>query len=439
MRGRAGTATDESSRAGNSLRRLGQAWVGGGHAPLAALRALGLALAVALLASAPRASAQSTTSNTTFTTITSPNGSISLTPNAQGVDRDRDYYSAARPWWISYEDCIAPGGGDAFTFKMTIRDTSDPLEIWAGTENCAVNRSRTDRGQCWIVARLAQLSDTVSVRVPVRNILQRRLDTTDPPPETGLPPSVCDNSTDPSGEAFTFYVMLVDGGQADEYIAWDGGSGGTGFDVVGPDPPGGIDIGIGESQLAISLSGVEEDTDRESFEAFCVPAGTTFESLGVENPFDDGVAVEADAGASGLDAGQSNSSGSDAGGAAPSACFTEVLRAGRIAPSRFGCGTARETSGTLNTGTLQNDTQYAVAVSARDNLGNAGVVSSIECGMPTELDDFFELYSRADGKGGGGFCSIAPGQPSAKHAPRGLAVLLLALAGLGLRRTKGAA
>lgn len=433
MRGRAGTAIDQNVRAFASLRRLALVVAGRG-----ACRALGCLLAIALLLGASAASAQSST----LTTISSPNGSIVLNPQAQGIDRDREYYSAARPWWISYEDCIAPNGGDAFTFNLTIRDTSNPLEIWAGSENCATNRSRTDRGQCWIVARLAQLSDTVSVRVPVRNILQRNLDTTDPPPEAGLGPDVCDNSTDPSGEALTFYIMLVDSGQADEYIAWDGGTGGTGFDVVGPDPPGSINVGIGESQLAIDINGVEEDTDRESFEAFCIPAGTTFASLGLENP--DAVETPAAAGLDagvdgGLDAGQTSSTGRDAGGGAPSACFTEVLRSGRRAPPQFGCGTVRETSSSLRTNRLINDTQYAVAVSARDNLGNAGVVSSIECGRPTQLDDFFELYSRADGKGGGGFCSVAPGSASAQAAPRGLALLLAAAAGLALRRTKGRA
>jgi MYXO-CTERM domain-containing protein len=431
MRGRAGRAIDQNVTAVAFLRRFGLALE---RAARALQATSALLLLTALLAFAVSASAQTST----LSTITSPNGSIVLNPQAQGIDRERDYYSAARPWWISYEDCLA---NDVFTFNLTIRDTTNPLEIWAGTENCATNRSRTDRGQCWIVAREPQLSDTIAVKVPVRNILLRQLDTTNPP-AAGLSNDVCDDSTDPSGEAVTFYIMLVDGGQADEYIAWDGGTGLTGFDVVGPDPPGSIDVGIGESQLAVDINGVDEDTDRESFEAFCVPAGTTFASLGLQDP--DAVETPgSDAGAGvldgGLDAGQITpvSAEGDAGGAAPSACFTEVLRSGRRALPQFGCGTVRETSSSLRTSRLVNDTQYAVAVSARDNLGNAGVVSTIECGRPTQLDDFFELYSRADGKGGGGFCSVAPGATAT--SPRNLAVLLVALAGLALRRKRGVA
>lgn len=432
MRGRAGTAIDENVRAVASLRWLGLALGRVARAPQVAW-AGALLLVAALLAVSASASAQISS----LTTISSPRGSIVLNPQARGIDRDRDYYSAARPWWISYEDCLAD---DVFTFNLTIRDTTNPLEIWAGTENCATNRSRTDRGQCWIVAREPQLSDTVAVKVPVRNILLRRLNTTDPP-AAGLSADVCDDSTDPTGEAVTFYIMLVDGGQANEYIAWDGGAGQTGFDVVGPDPPESIGVGIGESQLSIKIRGVDEDTDRESFEAFCVPAGTTYASLGLANPdATETPAAVGDAGFfdGGLDAGQTvPTDSSDAGGAAPSACFTEVLRSGRRALPQFGCGTVRETSSSLRTSRLVNDTTYAVAVSARDNLGNAGVVSTIECGRPTQLDDFFELYSRADGKGGGGFCSV--GSPGTRATPHGLAVLFVALAGLALRRKKGLA
>jgi MYXO-CTERM domain-containing protein len=105
----------------------------------------------------------------------------------------------------------------------------------------------------------------------------------------------------------------------------------------------------------------------------------------------------------------------------------------------YNCGTARETSTTMRTNRLQNDVNYAVAVVAQDSLGNAGDVSEIECGRPTELDDFFELYSRAGGPGGGGFCSLSPGRVGATGHPGGLALLLLVGAGLGLRRRKGAA
>ena len=447
MRGRASTAILENS---NTVGETG--WVGAarglrrlpGLRRLLRLRLL-LLLGLALLAAPRPASAQSSTTSV-LTPLSSPKGSITLVPNAQGIKRTDEYYarrnrigtSLSRPWWISYADCLA---NDVITFSLTVRDTSDPLEIWAGSENCATNRSKNDRGQCWIVATEAQLSDTVEIAVPVRNVVARRLNNPNPPTSVG--PEVCDDSTDPSGEAITFYFMLVDSGQADEYFAWDGGTGGTGFDVVGPDPPGSIDVGIGENQLAIKIDDVREETDRERFEAFCVPRGTTRADigLGTESVVDAGVSSLLDAGVS-LDAGSSSGTDttdtSDAGGgAAPAACFTEVLVEGRRPPNAFSCGTVRETSTTLRTSSLQNDVTYAVAVAAQDNLGNAGVASDIQCGTPTELEDFFELYSRFGGPGGGGICSVSPaGMARGRSGVGASAAVAALLLGLALRRRR---
>jgi hypothetical protein len=384
--------------------------------------------------------ARAQTTTPTLQTLSSPNGVISLTPNAQGIERQEPYYSIARPWWISYSDCFV---GDQWTFSLTVRDTSNPLEIWAGTENCAVNRSREDRGQCWIVARVAQLSDTVEVTVPVRNVVARRLNTVEPPDDvTRL---VCDDSTDPSGEAVTFYFMIEEGGQADEYFAWDAsGNGGTGFDMVGPAPPGNIGVGIGESQLSIQIDDINEETDRDRFQAYCVPEGTTLADIGLGRD-EPGIV---DAGGSfavtdaGLDAGTLDAgstapppASTDAGGFPPAACFTEVLRAGRRPPPAFSCGSASETSRTLNTSVLTNGVNYAVGVAGQDNIGNAGLLSSVECGTPIPLDDFFELYSRRGGPGGGGFCSFSP--PRNGVGWHGAGLLGLVLAGLACRRGRG--
>jgi hypothetical protein len=395
---------------------------------------------LALVAAPRRAAAQTTsTQNSSLTTLSSPNRAISMNPNAGGVDRIREYYTPTRPWWINYNDCYEDNG-DEFIFTLTSNTSGDQLEIWAGSENCAANRSDQDHGQCWIVASQALQDDTVEIRVPVRNIIARRVGVDVPP--VGLTRDVCDDNTDPSGEALTLYFMVVDSGRGDEYFAWDGGTGGFGFDVVGPSPPGRISVGVGESQLAIALDDIPTDTQRERYEAFCVPEGTTLESLGLGadagSSTKGGTASEADAGDAGLDAG---SSGSDAGtdpDGAPTECFTDLLRAGGRPPPEFSCGESSRTSTTLRTSRLANNVNYAVAVAGQDDLGNAGVISQIQCGRPIPLADFYEEYSRAGGLGGGGFCNLSPGQQSAAGAI-GLATLGLALAGLGWRRKKGRA
>jgi hypothetical protein len=78
---------------------------------------------------------------------------------------------------------------------------------------------------------------------------------------------------------------------------------------------------------------------------------------------------------------------------------------------------------------LLNGTTYAVAVAAVDTAGNSGPLSAVACGTPQEVDDFFELYRRAGGKGGGGFCSI-----SRVHDFSLLGLLALAGLLLGARR-----
>jgi hypothetical protein len=67
-------------------------------------------------------------------------------------------------------------------------------------------------------------------------------------------------------------------------------------------------------------------------------------------------------------------------------------------------------------------------------VGNAGVLSELQCGTPIELDDFYEIYSRNGGLGGGGFCTLprAPRRPS--HASLIAFGALVAL--LGLRRAR---
>ncbi len=348
-----------------------------------------------------------------------------LTLDERSISRNPPYRQS-REWWVNYEECIA---NDVFRFPLQVRDTGDPVEVWAGTSDCVASRGNTtERGQCWIVAREASPDFSFTIEVPVRNIVARRITGTNPP--MNLPESVCDESTDPSGEQFTFYILQEEGGQAGASVTWDGGPEGTGFDLVGPEPPGSISVGVGERQLAIRIDDIDEEADRERFEAFCVPEGT-MALPGEGEEVDAGVIADA-----GADATVSGTAASavDAGGPAPAACFTPIIRSGQRPPIGFSCGVAGETSTTLRTDRLTNNTTYAVGVAGQDAVGNAGVLSELQCGTPIELDDFYEIYSRNGGLGGGGFCTLprAPRRPS--HASLIAFGALVAL--LGLRRAR---
>jgi hypothetical protein len=386
-----------------------------------------------------------------LTTLRSPNGDITLVPNSQGIERIEDDHPQSSPWWISYKDCIGDPvrspGGDVFTFSLQSNVSGYNLEVWTGSDQCATGRNNpTTIGQCWLVGKVQLQTDNVNVEVPVRNVLARRVGATDLPGPLGE--EVCDDSTEVNGEALSWYFIVVKNGQGSEYFVWDGYPGGTGFDVVGPSPPGRITVGIGESQLALEMDDVPTDATRQRYEAFCVPAGSTLD-----------VSAETDAGAGSggaaslldaglLDAGGASGAGGTggAGGAgsrdagAVFTCNQNVLQVGQRPPTdpQYSCGETNSISGTLRTKRLQNEVTYAVAVSGQDDLGNAGVISEIECGTPITLDDFYEKYSRAGGPGGGGFCSFEP-QRTGAPASGAASLAVLMLTALGWRRSRGRA
>ncbi len=342
--------------------------------------------------------------------------------NSSEIERvDRSYLSRrVRKYWVNYAECIA---NDSFSFPLTLKSQKS-LEVWVGNDDCAEKRGLDDHGQCWIVANFepADLSLTQYVLVPVRNVIARDLGADMAPVNLGE--DVCTSNTDEDGEQLTFYFFHEEGGKAVGKASWNNGTGavpdGTGYDLVGPNPPNDIAIGFGESQLSIALGGVEEDEDRERFEAFCVP--TSGEG-----------AAPVDAGAVAADA--SSEAGTDPDVAAPSACFTDLMRAGQRPPLGYSCGLAGETSRSLSTGALENNVVYAVGVAGQDLVGNAGALSPIACGRPIVLDDFFEVYSRSGGPGGGGFCAVSePGHPATWYWLPSLALLGLSWLGRRSRR-----
>ncbi|MEO8183015.1 MAG: hypothetical protein ABI895_29635, partial [Deltaproteobacteria bacterium] len=309
------------------------------------------------------------------------------------TEADDNYgFRTARQWWISYEDCIA---NDVLVFPITVSDTSHRLEVWAGTDNCAEKRGNTtDRGQCWLVASEDQLTRTFDVEVPVRNVVAQNFTAMTVPSD--LTKDVCEGSTDADGTQVTFYFLIEDGGKATSSVTWTGAPQGTGFDLVGPNPPTGISVGMGESQLSISIGKIIENDELQRLGLYCAPKGAGVEASDpdefVANP-DAGTAVAVVT-------------------PAPNACFTPLLVGGQrpqfALAQQFNvdlsCGEASRTSDTVRTKTLDNGTTYAIGVAGEDLLGNPGALSAIQCGTPQRLTDFFELYNQHGDRGGGGFC-----------------------------------
>jgi len=360
---------------------------------------------------------------TSTSTITIGNNVGRYRPPQTEVDDNFDYRDT-RPWWISYEDCIA---NDVLVFPITVSDTSHRLEVWAGTDDCAAKRGNTvDRGQCWLVGSQEQLTRTFDVRIPVRNVVAQNFSAQTVP--SGLGPDVCEGSTDADGTKVTFYFLIEDNGKAASSVTWTGSTQGTGFDLVGPTPPTGISVGMGEKQLSISIGNITENDDLQRIGLYCAPRGAGVDAEPEPEP--------------------EFIPGADAGAPitvvtpAPDNCATPLLVGG--ARPKFAraaelgidlsCGQASRTSDTVRTKTLENGTTYAIGVAGEDLLGNPGVLSTIQCGTPQELTDFFELYKEKGGRGGGGFCSFSPG--AARSAPGAALLFGILFAALGTRRTR---
>jgi hypothetical protein len=210
---------------------------------------------------------------------------------------------------------------------------------------------------------------------------------------------------DKSGVQLALYFFLQNGGQVvGTEQKWDPTNlGGVGYDMIGPAPPGSISAGMGENQLIVNLEDVQTDADRERFAAYCAPAVA-----------DDSTFVPA--------------------ADAPPTCLTDQLTPGVRPDSTLKCGEANETSNAITTdANLVNDQLYAVGVSGQDIIGNAGPLSTLACGIPKPLKDFFELYGEAGGPGGGGFCNMSsPGSSRAPLAP--IALLGAVFAAFTVRR-----
>ncbi|MEZ4310829.1 MAG: hypothetical protein R3F14_22525 [Polyangiaceae bacterium] len=116
-------------------------------------------------------------------------------------------------------------------------------------------------------------------------------------------------------------------------------------------------------------------------------------------------------------------------------CNSCDLQQGEPAPGElYQCG--KISSGTSGlAAVLDNDTYYAVAVAAYDNLGNIGPLTAATCGTPQEVQDFYEEYRAQGGQAGGG-CSVETRSRIAGFT--GPATALLAGAAFLLRRRRRA-
>lgn len=338
--------------------------------------------------------------------------------------------------WMNYQDCVS---GDVFTWETKVAQFSGLLyEVWAGkgSDDCTIKENRTGgTATCWNLFSTSPTKADTQVQIAVQDVAAQL--------GTGGP-AACERTDLPSaGEAIRLYFMLVSGNEAVTTAIWE-----TKLDLLGPPAPTSVSAGVGERRLIVSWTPNPTD-DLIGYKLYCAPssvggtapaAGPTGSGLG--GAAGDGGLTDAAAGAAGA-AGASGASGAagstSSGGAAGSggagtgnpACPSANILAGVRPDPAYECASVEsQITTSAEAKNLINGTPYAVGVAAVDLAGNSGPLSAVACGTPQEVDDFFELYRRAGGQGGGGFCSIHRGQLGTAGA------LLGALMVLGLLRRR---
>ncbi|MGK3991549.1 hypothetical protein WME99_51340 [Sorangium sp. So ce136] len=297
------------------------------------------------------------------------------------------------PLWISREDCLTDN--DLF-FTITLSQGSfsrgDTMSVWVSEKvDCRLRTERDSDGGCTQIEARSDLDTTLTFRVPVEKIASalRAPDCEDPGPSTSARP-------------VSIYFLRQESFQDDvtesDSAVWTD----TRMDLLGPRPPSDVKVGSGDTRLIVEYS-LASDDDTFGHYFYC-------DSNIVSSP---GGAAGGGSGAGGGDgagggggAGGAGDGGDD-GGEGDSSCGSSVLVPGEIPDAslvpcgRVGRASAGEASG------LENGIPYVVGVAAYDNIGNPGVMSQLACGVPVDVDSFFELYREAGGQAGGGFCSVA--------------------------------
>ena len=312
---------------------------------------------------------------------------------------------------IWYRECVDANATITISFTLTSPGDRD-LEVWTSVQdNCTDDSRRTDEdSDC---ESLGDVTGDREVTLRVRDLLAPAI------PDGASADNPCASIEKTS---INVYFLLMDGTTTD---ASDSLS--FSVDFEGPDAPELNEVGVGEEQLYADWDG-SDSTDIDGYYVFCEPidggasSGTGGSSATTGGNGGDGTGnggTAGDAATGGTTSGGSTSSGSGT-------CSPSLLVAGqRPAEGLIRSKKHSKTATKGPSGRLENDQEYACAVAGVDSQGNVGNLSEVQCGMPRDLTDFYEAYTRAGGQGGGGFCAFGPPRKSSAFALAGLGIALL--------------
>jgi hypothetical protein len=340
------------------------------------------------------------------------------------VDSTSEHPNNFNRTWVSYADCI---GDIELTFPTTVTGAAltDNLEIWVSNGAlCSDSESRGgDATDCKRIYGVPLSEDATPDIVLKASEIAAGL-----PDVTG-----CEDATPTtSPRTADLWFMVMHGGDVEidpaDYVVWSE----TKVDLLGPKPPTDITVAAGEEQLVVTTDVPGDKADAKSYQVFCdlnggggvgvggAGGGTTTTTAATTSST---AATTGAGGAGGAGVGGAGGAGGagavTAGGGSSTedpSCTSPVLEAGERPDAGNACGEPSEDGtayatlvGLDPTAPLVNGTSYVIGVAGVDDLGNVGELSELYCATPVPVDDFFETYRSAGGKGGGGFCAFARG------------------------------
>jgi hypothetical protein len=383
--------------------------------------------------------------------------------------------------WISYADCEAnvyiqvpitltpPAGGYggmAYALQAWVAANTSP-DTDCG--NPTYNNPTT--GVCWQVLPpgAIALAPSATPHIFVRDLLARLGSTSVNPayPNATVNDDACHTISTAGAIPINLQFIWVVGtsevaGATSLYI-------GLNAELIGPEPPSGVDAGVGDGILLLGWTPSSDPTTK-GYSIFVDPLPGHEGEIEDAAPVDSALPIETVC----KDAGFSDGGIDDAGDPIQipidsGMCTTVMIKDAESVPANNVCpstvlvsgvsGTSTTTSEagvdasavttTSETGTapspqqlahlyttLQNNTAtqytltglkdgytYTVAVAAVDNLEDNGPLSPPTCATPSPISDFWTIYRDSGGLAGGGYCAL-----DGVGAPTGAGIFGVAMA-----------
>ncbi len=367
-------------------------------------------------------------------------------PNPASRSPDNRSGTANLRWIINYDECMAKDASMTFNISVTNYTTTNAgyFEVWGSTSSAdCTKQDQQDSGtpetpsqnrQCFTVKHDGepQIGQTsLSVKIKLKDLIGL---------EKGLADD-CGVSSDNTGaRPLNIYFMFTPSGGGDALISlkWPPTDITSTIDLWGPAPPTNVTATSGEASVELNLEGNPEQ--QSSVVVYCAKDGEVFSGSstssdacscsnvgddsgsggsggttsgnGGTNGFAPPPSMNGLAGAGGTSgmggAGGGLSSAGGSGGAGGSSSGSLECTTTPLQPNQRPDTTWKSCAESTTVSDLENNQVYALGVAYRDQVGNAGPLSTIVCATPEPIEDFFENYQKSGGTAGGGFCSISP-------------------------------